>query len=330
MRSPVRALPGTGLQSKLPQNVALINRGLMKEYAAATADFETILDFLRFGMTEAKKEALYYGHGTDNAWDEMLALILGSLSLPSDIDKALLTARLTRDEKALLSQNLSLRIHDKIPVPYLTREAYFFRLPFYVDQRVLIPRSPIGELIEDQFSTWISESQVRRILDLCTGSACIAIALALAFPDALVDASDLSTEALEVAAINVQRYQMEDQVTLIESNCWEKIPENKYDIIVSNPPYVSQTEMKTLPKEYLHEPQHALMADKEGLAIVECILAEAHRYLSSHGILVVEVGNSQTALTQAFPSLPFTWLEFERGGSGVFLLTAGQLSKHFG
>ncbi|ARG99488.1 50S ribosomal protein L3 N(5)-glutamine methyltransferase [Legionella micdadei] len=298
-------------------------------YATLTAHFETIVDFLRFGVSQAHASNLFYGHGTDNAWDDMLALILGSLSLPLDCDPLLLQARLTSVEKQMLVNRLSCRIIEKIPVPYLTNEAYFCDLAFYVDERVLIPRSPIAELIKQQFSPWIDTDRVENILDMCTGSACIAIACHYAFPDALIDAVDISTSALEVAAINRERHGLQDILTLIESDCWVHVPKKQYDLIVANPPYVGSEEMQTLPKEYLHEPRLALETDNNGLAIVEKILAKAHDYLSEHGILVVEVGNSEEALVEAFPQVPFTWLDFEYGGHGVFLLTYQQLKAHF-
>lgn len=301
----------------------------MKEYLNEATSFETIIDFLRFGITKAKKANLFLGHGTDNIWDEMVALIFGSLNISPDMDKSLLQARLSKSEKTLVLTNLYQRIEEKIPVPYLTHEAYFVGLPFYVDTRVLIPRSPIGELIENQFSPWIMEEKVHHILDLCTGSGCIAIALALAFQKAEVDASDLSKEALDVARINRDHYALQDRVHLIESNCWSQIPNKTYDLIVSNPPYVSDEEMTTLPKEYLHEPKLALRADHEGLAIVDQILSQAKHYLNDGGILVVEVGNSCETLIDAYPNIPFTWLDFEKGGAGVFLLTKEELDGYF-
>lgn len=299
-------------------------------YAALTADFVTLVDFLRFGLTQARAADLYYGHGTDNAWDEMIALLLGSLSLPPDVDPLLLQARLTPAEKQMLNERLAKRIIDKVPVPYLTKEAYFCELPFYVDERVLIPRSPIAELIKEQFSPWLVADSVERVLDLCTGSGCIAIACAYAFPEALVDAVDISADALAVATINRARHGLQEVLNLIESDCWAKVPRTRYDLIVSNPPYVGYEEMQSLPGEYTHEPRLALECENNGLAIVEKILANAHDYLTEEGILVVEVGNSDQALVDAFPQLPFTWLDFEHGGQGVFLLTCQQLKAHFG
>lgn len=302
---------------------------MSESFSLQTQTLNTILDFLRFGFSEANKAGLYYGHGTDNAWDDISALILTSLSLPFDVDPSLFHSQLTSAEKLLLVERLEQRIQDRIPVPYLTKEAFFSGLSFYVDERVLIPRSPLAELIDQQFFPWIKSEQVHEILDLCTGSACIAIACCYAFPDASVDASDISEEALSVAAINVQRYELSDQLNLMRSDCFDEIPLKKYDLIVSNPPYVGQDEMLTLPREYQHEPKLALQAQDNGLAIVEKILFHAHDYLTEHGILVVEVGNSDIALMDAYPNVPFTWLEFERGGHGVFLLTSQQIKDHF-
>lgn len=298
-------------------------------FAKMTQHFETILDFFRFGITQAEVHEVYYGHGTDNAYDDMWALIFESLSLPIQSESMFLLSRLTQEEKKILNQQLESRIIKRIPVPYLTHKAYFCGFPFYVDERVLIPRSPIGELIAQQFSPWIEAARVHRILDLCTGSGCIAIACAHAFPDAQVDAVDISEAALEVAEINCEHHGVEDNLTLIQSDCFERVNQFAYDIIVSNPPYVGEEEMQTLPKEYLHEPKLALETEKNGLAIVEKILYSAHEYLSDHGILVVEVGNSEEALVEAYPHVPFTWLEFEKGGHGVFLLTCDQLKEYF-
>ena len=222
------------------------------------------------------KAPLYYGHGTDNAWDDMRSLILRSLSLPYDVEPELLHGRLTSSEKKHLSQQLEQRINQRVPVPYLIKEAYFCDLPFYVDERVLIPRSPIAELIRNQFSPWIDAEKVHRILDLCTGSGCIAIACCYAFPDASVDAVDISSEAIAVATINREQLGVQEQLTLIESDCFAKVPKTSYDLILSNPPYVGQEEMQILPDEFRHEPVLALETSKNGLAIVETILENAY------------------------------------------------------
>ena len=294
-----------------------------------TDEFTTILDFLRFSLSSALQAKLYYGHGTDTAWDDMRSLILRSLHLPYDVDPHLLNARLTSTEKKHLNKQLDKRINQRIPVPYLINEAYFCDMPFYVDERVLIPRSPIGELIRNQFAPWIDADSVTQVLDLCTGSGCIAMACCEAFPDAQVHAVDISQDALAVAAINLQRLDMEDQLTLVESDCFTNVPKIKFDIIVSNPPYVGSDEMQTLPDEFRHEPVLALETGQNGLAIVKQILNNARHYLSDEGILVVEVGNSEEALCEAYPMVPFTWLDFEEGGHGVFLLTKQQVDEYF-
>ena len=297
---------------------------------AGVQNLVSIIDFLRFGLTSVNASQLHYGHGTDNAWDDVWALVLGSLFLPLEVDAMLLNARLTDTERAHLLHQLARRINERVPVPYLTNTAYFCGLPFFVDERVLIPRSPIGELIGQQFTPWILPEEVSRVLDLCTGSGCIAIACCHAFPDAMVDAVDISTDALAVAEMNRKRYHLEEQLTLVASDVFLALPLVPYDVIVSNPPYVGGDEMQTLPPEYRHEPVLALEASRNGLAVVDKILHHAHDYLSPHGILIVEVGNSEEALTLAYPQLAFTWLELEHGGHGVFILTREQLAAHFG
>jgi len=292
-----------------------------------TTELKTIRDFIRIATTRFNSGGLYYGHGTDNAWDEAVALVLHTLHLPHDISPVVLDAHLLQEERKHLLELIDMRVEKKIPVPYLTHEAWFAGLPYYVDDRVLIPRSPIAELIEKQFEPWINADHVHTILDLCTGSGCIAIACAKAFPDAIIDATDISTNALAVAKINLLRHAAEDQVNLIESDMFAAIPQKKYDMIVSNPPYVSTQEMFDLPFEYQHEPALALAAGTHGLDIAIRILKEAKNYLQPHGILIVEVGNSEHALAEQFPHIPFTWLQFERSDGGVFMLTAEELGK---
>lgn len=294
---------------------------------AIYTELRTIRDFIRYATSCFNEACLFYGHGTDNSWDEAVSLVLHTLHLPHDINPAVLDAALIQEEKSKLAQLIEKRVMKRIPVPYLTHEAWFAKLPFYVDERVLIPRSPIAELILNQFEPWINSGEVTRILDLCTGSGCIAIACAKAFPEAAVDACDISEDALAVAKINTLRHKVEDQVTLYQANLFEGLPEQTYDIIVSNPPYVSLEEMAALPVEYQHEPKLGLEAGKEGLDIVDIILKQAKRYLNPNGILVVEVGNSEFALVEKYPDVPFTWVEFENSDGGVFLLTAEALSQ---
>jgi ribosomal protein L3 glutamine methyltransferase len=290
----------------------------------------TIRDFLRWAVSRFNEAGLYYGHGTDSAWDEAVALVLHTLHLPHTIDQRMIDARLTRSEREAIYALIQRRITDRIPVPYLTHEAWFAGLSFYVDERVLIPRSPIAELIQNDFSPWIEIDSVNSILDLCTGSGCIAIACAKQFPHCEIDASDISQEALTVAKINSLRYEVEDQVHLYTSDLFNDLPQKKYDLIISNPPYVDANDMSTLPQEFLHEPHSALASGQDGLNATRIILKNAHRYLNSNGILIVEVGNSEEALSEQFPEIPFTWLEFQHGGGGVFMLTAEQLSGFSG
>ena len=294
-----------------------------------TTELKTIRDFVRFATSQFNEALLCFGHGTDNAWDEAIALILHTLHLPHDINPVILDANLIEDEKKKLMLLIEKRVNLRIPVPYLTHTAWFAHLSFYVDERVLIPRSPIAELIENHFSPWLASEDIHDILDLCTGSGCIAIACAKTFDHIHVDASDISADALAVAKINALRHSVEDQVTFYQSDLFQSLPQKQYDIIVSNPPYVSTEEMMQLPKEYHHEPALSLNAGQQGLDIVLKILAHAIPYLKPHGILIVEVGNSEHELLNHFPQVPFTWPEFEHGGAGVFILTKEQIKKYF-
>jgi ribosomal protein L3 glutamine methyltransferase len=303
----------------------------MKEkISTAVAELSTVRDMLRFAMTCFYAGNLHYGHGTDNAWDEALALVLHALHLPPDVNPNILDARLTQNERALIGQLIERRVSERIPVAYLTQEAWFAGLKFHVDPRVLIPRSSLAETIENDFAPWIESSKIERILDLCTGSACIAIACAAAFPDAEIDAVDISEDALAVAQLNVQHHRKSGQVHLIQSDLFAKLKGKRYDVIISNPPYVDAEDMAALPLEYRHEPSLALAAGNDGLAIVNQILKTAAQHLTPYGILLVEVGNSEHALLERYPDVPFTWLEFSRGEQGVFLLTATQLQTYFG
>lgn len=282
----------------------------------------TLEDVLNWAAQSFEEAGLYFGHGTNNAWDEAVALALFVLKLPVDTDNSVLEMILDQTSKEELIKLVNKRIDERIPVPYLTHEAWFAGLPFYVDTRVIIPRSPLGELIEKGFQPWIGQKPVRRILDLCTGSACIAIACAQLFPEATVDAVDISPEALAVAEENLRRYPCDGRVQLLQSDLFQACEGKQYDIIISNPPYVDMEEMKSLPGEFHWEPRLALEAGTDGLEIVNRILKDAPHYLSEDGLLIVEVGNAEKSLQHQHPNTPFTWLTFERGGEGVFLLKA--------
>lgn len=288
---------------------------------------KTLRDLLRYSLSQFYEANLHFGHGTDNAWDEALYLALSALNLPPDVDREVLDARLLESERKKIIKLIHERVERRVPAAYLTHQAWFCGLPFYVDERVIVPRSPIAELIENEFSPWMDNNPIERVLDLCTGSGCIGIASAVYMPETLVDATDVSKSALEVAQMNANRHQVENRVNLIQSDLFQKLSGKTYDVIVSNPPYVSAKEFANLPQEYFHEPEIALKAGQTGLEIVTKILKEAHKHLSPNGILVVEVGNSETALIDKYPDIPFTWLQFSRGGDGVFLLTAEQLEN---
>ena len=285
----------------------------------------TVGDLIESGARRLRRAHLAFGHGTDNARDEAAALVLHATGLSPLAGPRVFSRRVGAVCAAQARALIERRIRERVPAAYLTGRTWFAGLEMRVDPRVLIPRSPIAELIERRFSPWISAERTRRILDLGTGSGCIAIACAKAFPRALVDASDISREALEVACENVRRHRVGRRVRLVASDHFRGLARRRYDIIVSNPPYVSEREIKALPREYRHEPRHALAAGRDGLDSVRIIIAGAADHLAAGAILVVEVGDSERAVRRTYPDLPFTWLEFERGGGGVFLLTAEQL-----
>ncbi|WP_298610584.1 50S ribosomal protein L3 N(5)-glutamine methyltransferase [uncultured Thiothrix sp.] len=294
----------------------------------ALTELSSILDFIRWGASQFRAAELSFSHGMASALDEAAYLVLHSLHLPVDTPELYFSSKLTQAEKIKVMDTLERRIIERKPAAYLTNEAWFAGLPFYVDERVLVPRSPIAELVEKQFYPWTDESQVAHILDLCTGSGCIGIACAYAFPHAEIDLSDVSADALAVAKLNIARHGVQAHVQALESDLFTHLSSKRYDLIVSNPPYVDAAEIAEMSIEFQHEPLIGLAAGTDGLDIAHRILASAREHLSEHGILIVEVGNSQFALTEAYPEVPFQWLEFERGGDGIFLLTATQLDEH--
>ena len=286
-----------------------------------------MLQLIDLGARRLRRAGVFFGHGTDNARDDSAALVLHALGLPHEARPSLYSRRVSAAGRQRAERLIERRIRERVPAVYLTGETWFAGLPIHVDSRVLIPRSPLAELIERQFMPWIDPARVRRILDVGTGSGCIAIACAKAFPRARVDAVDISAAALEVASINVRRHRLGRRLSLFKSDHFRAIEGETYDIIVANPPYVGARELRSLPPEYRHEPRMALAAGPSGLDSVRVILRCAGRHLRPRGILIVEVGNTAAAVRRAYRHLPFTWLEFERGGGGVFLLTAEQLQR---
>ena len=289
----------------------------------------SVKDIIRWAASRFSEAKLDFGHGMSTALDEAVYLVLRGLHLPVDTPAIYWDGILTDNEKQQLYPLLQRRINERLPAAYITQEGWFAGLSFFVDERVLVPRSPIAELVENQFEPWIEPETVNSVLDLCTGSGCIGIACAYAFPGSEVDLVDISPEALEVAQINIQRHDATSLVKTIESDGFKQLKGSSYDIIVSNPPYVDAEDMGALSAEFKHEPELGLSSGNDGLDLTRHILKHAAEHLNDNGILVTEVGNSQYALEAAFPEVPFQWLEFERGGDGIFLLNKEQLLQHF-
>ena len=287
----------------------------------------TIRDHIRWAVSRFHQEDIFFGHGTDNAWDDARQLILGALHLPFEIADAYLDCQLEDDEQAKLVALLEQRIVERVPTAYLLGEAWFCGLPFYVDERVLVPRSPLAEQLQRHFSPWLAV-EPKRILDLCTGSGCIGIACAYEFPAAEVVLGDISFEALEVANSNIERHGLDDRVYTVQGDGFEGLPNQRFDLIVSNPPYVDAEDFADMPAEYHHEPALGLACGDDGLDLVRRMLAEAADHLTEKGSLIVEVGNSQVHVEALYPEVDFTWLEFANGGHGVFLLSAAQCKMH--
>lgn len=288
----------------------------------------TLGDCLRWALSEFQRAGLECVHGTVSPWNEALALTLGALQLPGDIEPSLREARLLPMERQRIVALVRERVISGRPVAYLLGEAHFAGVTFAVDERVLIPRSPIAELIEARFGRWFPERAPARVLDLCCGSGCIGVATALKLPSSQVDLADISLDALDVARMNISRHDVGDRVRVVASDVFGGVEGQHYDLIVSNPPYVDTRALASLPAAYRHEPTIALSAGRDGLQIVRSILREAHKHLTDHGVLIVEVGSSVHHLKAAFPEVPFLWLELECGGQGVFALTATELTAH--
>lgn len=297
----------------------------MSVFDAAAQQLHSVRDFLRFTVSQFEEAKLFYGHGNNSAYDEAAYLILHTLHLPLDTLDPFLDARLLDIEKGTLLHLVQRRISERIPVAYLTNQAWQGEYEFYVDERVIVPRSFIYELLGEPLRLWIEYDElVHSALDLCTGSGALAIQMAHCYPDAVIDAVDISLDALEVAAINVENYGLQERINLIHTDLFTGI-DNTYDLIVSNPPYVDAESVEQLPEEYLHEPELALGSGEDGLDVTRQIIQQTARYLNPHGVLVVEIGHNREILEQAFPELPFTWLSTSGGDGFVFLLSREQL-----
>ena len=293
---------------------------------ANISELLTLRDWLRYAVSTFTEAELTFGHGSENAYDEAAYLLLHTLHLPLDTLEPFLDAKLTAQEKATLLDIFQRRVEQRIPAAYLTHEAWLGEFKFYVDERVIVPRSFIAELLRERLLPWVADADnTTSVLDLCTGSGCLAILAALAFPNAQVDAVDLSPEALEVAQRNVIDYQLHNQISLIQSDLFAQLGGKQYDIIISNPPYVDAESVAALPAEYLHEPKLALGSGNDGLDATREILKQAAAHLTPHGILIVEIGHNRDVLEAAYPDLPFTWLDVSAGDQFVFLLHRNDL-----
>ena len=291
-----------------------------------TEELHTIRDWLRYTVSRFEKSEIFFGHGTDNAYDEAVWLIMRALHLPLDTLDNFLDAKLTSDERKHLAHLIERRVTGRVPTAYLLREAWLKGYQFYVDERVIVPRSFIAELLEEGLSPWVEYPEiVQSAADICTGSGCLGVLLADAFPNAMIDVVDISQDAIDVCNINIKKYQLEDRVSAIQSDMFEALKGKTYDLIISNPPYVDAPSMATLPHEYRNEPQLALGSGDAGLDHTHTLLKEAANYLNDDGILVVEIGHNRHALLQAYPYLPFTWLEVASGDEFVFLISKKDL-----
>ena len=293
---------------------------------AAQSELLTVRDHLRYAVSRFTAAGLFFGHGSDNAWDEAVYLTLHTLSLPLDRLEPFLDARLLPHERESLLEIFRRRCEERLPAAYLTNEAWLGEHRFYVDDRVIVPRSFIAELLQEQLTPWVEDPwAIESALDLCTGSGCLAILTALAFPEAQVDAVDLSKDAISVAERNIADYHLTERVHPIQSDAFSQLKGKRYDLIISNPPYVDAESVAALPPEYLHEPEMALGSGEDGLDFTHIILREAKKHLTPNGLLVVEIGHNREVLEAAYPTLPFTWLDTTAGDEYVFLLNAADL-----
>jgi ribosomal protein L3 glutamine methyltransferase len=297
-------------------------------YSEAKIQFSTLRDLLRFAVSRFNEAGLFFGHGLTSAYDEAVYLILHILHLPLDQLEPFLDARLTTAELGQVLHIIERRALERIPAAYLTKEAWLGDFNFYVDERVIVPRSFIAELLHERLAPWVEEPDgIHSALDLCTGSACLAVLLAYAFGNAMIDATDISQEAMEVARKNVSSYNLEHRINLVQSDLFAELPGRRYDLIISNPPYVSAASMAALPEEYHHEPRNALASGADGLEATRTILRGAASHLTDQGLLIVEIGHNRETLERAFPQTPFTWLETSAGDEFVFLLKREQLPR---
>ena len=290
-------------------------------FEQAQHELSTLRDMMRFAVSRFSEAGLFFGHGSDNAWDEAAYLLLHTLHLPIDRLEPFMDARLTGGERADVLEVIGRRISERVPAAYITHEAWLGDYRFYVDERVIVPRSHIAELLREQLSPWVDDPwAVRNVLDMCTGSACLAILAAHAFPEAKVDAVDISPDALVVARRNVDDYDLTTRLRLMESNAFAALEGKVYDVIISNPPYVNAESMRALPEEYRREPELALASGEDGLDFVRILLKEAAKHLARKGLLIVEIGHNRDALEMAFPDTSFTWLDTSAGDENVFML----------
>lgn len=297
---------------------------------SVTDELITVRDWLRWAVSHFEKAELFFGHGCDNAWDEAVWLVLHALHLPLDRLEPFLDARLTTAERKAVLALLQARIEERKPAAYLTHEAWLGEFRFYVDERVIVPRSYFAELLEDALQPWISDPyEIGSALDLCTGSGCLAILMAHTFPNASIDAVDLSSDALEVAQRNVADYGLDEQITLIQSDVFDALEGTRYDLIISNPPYVTTESMRAIPREYRHEPEMSLVSGDDGLDVVRRIVAGAADHLTDQGLLLVEVGHNADLVEAAWPDVPFTWIDAPSGESKIFMLSRAELLEYF-